>query len=197
MNKKNFIHETSIVENRNCIGKGTRVWQFCNVMDGCSVGEDCNIGQNVFIETNVFIGSRVTIKNNISLYSGLKCEDDVFLGPNCVFTNVINPRSFISRKKEFKDTYVKQGASIGANATIICGTVIGSYSMVGAGAVVTKDVSDYALVVGNPARTIGYVCQCGTRLHYEKNYYYCPECAKKYRLVNDKLTALKSKKEEE
>lgn len=187
MEDKFWAHETSIIENKNCIGRGTKIWQFCNLMDGCQVGEKCNIGQNVFIENDVVVGNRVTIKNNISLYSGIKCEDDVFLGPNCVFTNVINPRSFISRKNEFKCTFIKRGATIGANATIVCGNVIGSYSMVGAGAVVTKNVPDYSLVTGNPARLIGFVCKCGSKLQKKGNYYSCVECSKKYEVVNDKI----------
>lgn len=187
MEEKFWSHNTSIIENKNCIGYGTKIWQFCNLMDGCRVGEKCNIGQNVFIEKDVVVGNGVTIKNNISLYSGIICEDDVFLGPNCVFTNVINPRSFISRKKEFKRTIIKRGATIGANATIICGNIIGSYSMVGAGAVVTKNVPDYSLVTGNPARLVGFVCKCGSKLQKKENDYYCTECSRKYEVINGKI----------
>lgn len=171
------VHESAIVSPEAKIGALTRIWQFCNIMDGVTIGERCNIGQNVFIETGVIIGNGVTIKNNIALYTGVECEDDVFLGPNCVFTNVLTPRSFISRKNEFKKTIVKKGATIGANATILCGHTIGRYAMIGAGAVVTKDVHDYELVVGNPARKAGYVCECGKRLSDELQ---CSECGKKY-----------------
>lgn len=168
---------TSIVSQQAKIGEGTTIWQFCNVMSGVTIGDNCNIGQNVFIETGVSIGNNVTIKNNIAIYAGVRCEDDVFLGPNCVFTNVLTPRSFVSRKDEFKQTIVEKGASIGANATIICGHKIGKYSMIGAGAVVTHDVADYELVVGNPAKKIGYVCQCGERIYKKRGKYICDRCA--------------------
>lgn len=170
-----FIHESSYIGDNTKIGIGTKVWQFCNIMNDVSVGDYCNIGQNVFIESGVKIGSNTTIKNNISIYSGVICEDNVFLGPNCVFTNVLTPRSFVSRKKEYLPTLIKKGASIGANATIVCGHIIGEYAMVGAGAVVTKDVPEHALVVGNPAKQIGYVCECGERI-YEQDGYVCQRC---------------------
>ena len=175
-----FVHNTSIVGNSADIGDGTKIWQFCNIMDGARIGTHCNIGMNVYIESGAEVGNYVTIKNNISLYSGFLCEDDVFLGPNCVFTNVLTPRSFISRKSEFMQTIIRKGASIGANATIVCGHEIGQYAMVGAGAVVTKDVPSHALVVGNPARIIGYVCECGERIFPESNYK-CSRCGKLYR----------------
>lgn len=182
------VHETSSVGTDTLIGQGTRIWQFCTIMDNVNIGDCCNIGQNVYVESGVKIGNHVTIKNNISLYTGFICEDDVFLGPNCVFTNVLTPRSFISRKNEFKRTLVKKGASIGANATIICGHTIGKYAMVGAGCVVTKDVADYTLVVGNPAKKIGYVCECGNRIYKTETLeYQCPRCNKKYILLNDFL----------
>lgn len=179
------VHESSFVDQQAKIGEGTRIWQFCNIMSNTLIGKNCNIGQNVFIETGVRIGNNVTIKNNIALYSGVICEDDVFLGPNCVFTNVINPRSFISRKNEFKATIVKKGASIGANATIICGNTIGEYAMIGAGTVITKKVPDYGLVVGNPGRLIGFVCECGEKLVFEEKTCQCDKCHKIYHKVSD------------
>jgi len=156
-------------------------------MKDSKIGRNCNIGQNVVISPGVTIGNNVKIQNNVSVYTGVICEDDVFLGPSCVFTNVINPRSFIERKDEYKQTIVKKGASIGANATIVCGNNIGRYAFVGAGAVVTKDVPDYALVVGNPARVIGYICECGNRLIEDNNEYRCSICNKEYKKENDNL----------
>ncbi|MGN0623349.1 MAG: acyltransferase [Oscillospiraceae bacterium] len=186
------IHETSLLGDNVRIGDGTRVWQFCNIMDHVEIGENCNIGMNVFIETGVKIGDRVTIKNNISIYSGVECEDDTFLGPNCVFTNVLTPRSFISRKNEFKKTIVHKGATLCANCTIVCGHDIGRYAMVGAGAVVTKTVPDYTLVAGNPAKKIGYVCECGERIYADADgVYKCMRCGKTYRLIGEDLTEFK------
>jgi UDP-2-acetamido-3-amino-2,3-dideoxy-glucuronate N-acetyltransferase len=150
-------HPTAIIDEGAIVGNGTKIWHFSHIMPEAVIGENCNIGQNVLIAPQVRLGNHVKVQNNVSLYTGVICEDDVFLGPSCVFTNVINPRSFISRKDEFKPTLVKKGASIGANATIICGISIGEYAMIGAGAVVTKDVPDYALIVGNPGRQIGRV----------------------------------------
>ena len=173
----NRIHETAYVEEGALIGEGTGIWQYCIIKSGAVIGAGCNIGAGCYIEDKVKIGNGVKIKNNITLYEGVTVEDDVFLGPNCVFTNVINPRSFIERKKEFKETVVKKGATIGANATIICGNSIGRYAMVGAGSVVTKDVPDYTLVVGNPARLLGYVCECGCRLDEALK---CSACGKEY-----------------
>lgn len=175
-----FVHESSYIDEPCEIGKGTKIWHFSHVMKYSKIGENCNIGQNVVISPNVIIGNNVKIQNNVSVYTGVICEDDVFLGPSCVFTNVINPRSFIERKNEFKKTVVKKGATIGANATIVCGSNIGRYALIGAGAVVTKDVSDYALVVGNPARIIGYVCECGYKLEEKDKEYVCPCCNKDY-----------------
>lgn len=177
---KYWAHETSIIGRDAVIGDNTRVWQFCNIMSDVHIGADCNIGQNVFIESGVTIGNRVKIKNNISLYKGVICEDDVFLGPNCVFTNVINPRSFIEKKAEFQETVIRQGATIGANATIVCGHVIGRYAMVGAGSVVTHDVGEYELVTGNPARHAGYVCRCGETLEERGAEYVCHACSCRY-----------------
>lgn len=161
MSKLYFVHESSYIDEPCEIGAGTKIWHFSHIMSGCKIGEDCNIGQNVVISPNVIIGNNVKIQNNVSVYTGIICEDDVFLGPSCVFTNVINPRSHINRKHEFMQTVIKKGATIGANATIVCGNIIGKYALVGAGSVVTKDVPDYGLVVGNPARLIGWVCACG------------------------------------
>ena len=171
------IPETAYIEDGAVIGEGTSVWQNCIIQNGARIGDGCNIGANVYIESGVVVGNGVKIKNNVALYKGAIIEDDVFLGPNCVFTNVINPRSFIDRKHEFKETIVKKGATIGANATIICGNIVGEYAFVGAGAVVTKDVENYALVMGNPARKCGYVCKCGCKLD---GSYFCDRCGTKY-----------------
>lgn len=162
-------HPTAAIDENVQIGQNTQIWHFSHIMTGCSIGERCNIGQNVVISPQVIVGNGVKIQNNVSVYTGVEIEDDAFLGPSCVFTNVINPRSFIVRKEEFRKTVVKKGATIGANATIICGVTIGEYAMIGAGAVVTKDVKPYALLVGNPARQIGWVCQCGNRLNPDDN----------------------------
>ena len=188
MSEKNyFVHESSYIDAPCEIGEGTKVWHFSHIMKHSKVGRNCNIGQNVFISSGVVIGNNVKIQNNVSVYTGVTCEDDVFLGPSCVFTNVINPRSFIERKEEYKQTIVKKGATIGANATIVCGYKVGKYALVGAGAVVTKDVPDYALVVGNPAGIIGYVCECGNRLSKSNNKYICSLCSKKYLMVNGSI----------
>ncbi len=158
---KVLIHTTAVVEEGAIIGPGTNIWHFCHIMPAAIIGNNCNMGQNVFVDNNVRIGNGVKIQNNVSIYNGVILEDDVFVGPSVVFTNVINPRSFIERKNEFKPTLVQQGASIGANATIVCGITIGEYAMIGAGAVVTKDVEPYALMVGNPAKQIGWVDKDG------------------------------------
>jgi len=160
----NFIHPTAIIDEGANIGEGTRIWHFSHLMSGCVIGQNCILGQNVFVASTVILGNNVKIQNNVSLYDGVECEDDVFIGPSCVFTNVINPRSFISRKEEYKPTIVKKGASIGANATIVCGVTIGEYALVGAGAVVTRDVPPFSLVVGNPARIAGRVDKEGNRI---------------------------------
>ena len=186
--KDYFVHESSYVDEPCEIGKGTRIWHFSHIMKNSKIGENCNIGQNVVISPNVVLGNNVKIQNNVSVYTGVVCEDDVFLGPSCVFTNVINPRAFIERKDEYKKTIVKKGASIGANATIVCGYNIGEYAFVGAGAVVTKDVPDYALVIGTPARVVGYVCKCGNKLlEQENNLYKCSTCNKEYILTDGNL----------
>ncbi len=185
------IHPSAFVSEKSHVGEGTCVWQNCNIMDGVKIGKNCKLGANVFIESGVVIGNQVKIKNNIAIYSGVICEDDVFLGTNCVFTNVVNPRSFINRKAEFKQTVVKKGATIGANATVICGHDIGRYALVGAGAVVTRDVPDYGLVLGNPARLKGYVCKCGTTLGAEGQALKCPVCGNQYKLGKDRIKVIK------
>lgn len=179
-----FVHESSYVDTPCQIGRGTKIWHFCHIMADCIIGENCSIGQNVVISPQVVLGNNVKIQNNVSVYTGVVCEDDVFLGPSCVFTNVINPRSAIIRKDEYRQTLIRKGATIGANATIVCGHEIGQYALIGAGAVITKDVPAYALMVGNPARQIGFVCACGNRLDHD----YTCACGKKYTLDQNKLT---------
>lgn len=175
-----FAHETACIDENASIGEGTKIWHFSHIMSHCTIGTSCNIGQNVVISPNVSIGHGVKIQNNVSLYTGLVVEDHVFLGPSCVFTNVINPRAFIQRKEEFRETILGTGASIGANATIICGHHIGKYALIGAGAVVTKDVPDYGLVVGNPSKIMGYVCQCGVTLQWQEEKATCEACGMAY-----------------
>lgn len=179
-----FVHESSYVDEGAQIGAETKIWHFCHVMDSARIGERCNIGQNVFIGAGVTIGSNVKIQNNVSLYTGVVVEDDVFLGPSMVLTNVINPRSHVNRKDEYKSTLIKHGATIGANATIVCGVVLGRYSFIGAGAVVTASVPDYGLVYGNPGRLKGWMCQCGIRLQFEqledRDQAICQSCGERY-----------------
>jgi len=182
-------HETAIIDEGCLIGNGVKIWHFSHLMTGCTVGNHCNIGQNVVVSPGVVLGDHVKVQNNVSLYTGVTCEDDVFLGPSCVFTNVINPRSAIPRKHEYMPTKVCKGASIGANATIVCGITIGEYAMIGAGAVVTNDVPAYALVVGNPARRIGWVSAYGHRLQFDENGIAdCPESKDRYLLITDKAS---------
>lgn len=180
-----FVHESSYVDEGAEIGAGTKIWHFCHVMSRSHIGKDCNIGQNVLISPDVVIGNNVKIQNNVSVYTGVIVEDDVFLGPSMVFTNVINPRSQVSRKDEYRATLVRKGASIGANATIVCGVTLGCYSFVGAGSVVTRDVPDYALVYGSPARLRGWMCQCGEQLTFIEQAgmerAVCESCGKAYR----------------
>lgn len=188
MNEEIFIHETAIVEHGCHIGAGTKVWHFSHIMGSAVIGSNCNIGQNVFIADGVKIGSNNKVQNNVSIFTGVECEDDVFLGPSMVFTNVINPRSAVNRKEEYKRTLIKKGASIGANATIICGIEIGAYAMIGAGAVVTKDVKDFALLVGNPAKQIGWVSEYGNKLQFDENgIAFCLETSSKYLLNEGKV----------
>ncbi|MBW2023562.1 MAG: N-acetyltransferase, partial [Deltaproteobacteria bacterium] len=182
--------ETAVIDEPCQIGKGTKIWHFSHIMAGARIGERCNIGQNVVVAPDVIIGNNVKIQNNVSVYEGVILEDDVFCGPSMVFTNVINPRSHISRKHEFRETRVKKGATIGANATIVCGHTIGKYAFIGAGAVVTKDIPDYALVTGNPGKVVGWMCSCGSRLEFNGSLGVCKECGKAYRKGSNKVTPL-------
>ena len=176
-----FAHETAVIDAGCHIEKGTKIWHFSHIMPGCTIGENCNIGQNVVISPKVILGKNVKIQNNVSVYTGVICDDDVFLGPSMVFTNILNPRSAINRRDQYVETHVKQGASMGANATIVCGNSIGKYALIGAGAVITKPVPDYALVVGNPGHQIGWVSEYGQRLSFDKNgEAICPESGQKY-----------------
>ena len=182
LDKTYFVHESSYVDEPCEIGAGTKIWHFSHIMKDCRIGEHCNIGQNVVISPDVILGNNVKIQNNVSVYTGVICEDDVFLGPSCVFTNVINPRSHVNRKEEYRETHVGKGASVGANATIVCGYNIGEYAFIAAGAVITKDVLPYALMMGNPARQRGWMCQCGEKLIFAEGKGQCSVCGKKYRL---------------
>ena len=187
-----FIHPSAIIDEGAQIGAGTKVWHFCHLMPGSRVGENCIIGQNVFIDNNTHIGNGVKIQNNVSVYNGVVLEDNVFIGPSVVFTNVINPRSFIERKHAFRKTLVKTGASIGANATILCGIEIGSFALIGAGAVVTKNVPDYALLTGNPARQRGWVSEAGQTLTFDgSGRAICPETGQTYKLEDNQVSPLK------
>ncbi|WP_321516118.1 DapH/DapD/GlmU-related protein [Marinifilum fragile] len=180
-----FAHESAVIDDNCSIGVGTKIWHFCHIMSGCTIGANCNLGQNVLVSTGVVLGRNVKVQNNVSIYTGVICEDDVFLGPSMVFTNVINPRSAVIRKDEYKETMVRKGASIGANATILCGNEIGKYAFVGAGAVVTKPVKDYALVVGNPSKQIGWVSEFGHRLYFnDSGVAICKETGDEY-LIQD------------
>ena len=186
-----FAHESSYIDEGCIIGDDTKIWHFSHIMSNCVIGQHCNIGQNVVISPDVVLGNNVKIQNNVSVYTGVTCDDDVFLGPSCVFTNVINPRSAVNRKSEYLKTHVGKGASIGANATIVCGNDIGRYAFIGAGAVVTKYVPDYALVVGNPARQIGWISEFGQRLNFdESDIATCPESNERYRLDLGKVTKI-------
>ena len=179
-----FVHESTFIDEPCKIGRGTKIWHFCHIMNNCEIGENCNIGQNVVISPGVIIGKNVKIQNNVSVYTGVLIEDDVFLGPSCVFTNVINPRSAVSRKNEYKKTILKKGCSVGANATIVCGHTLGKYSLVGAGAVVTKDVPDFTVVAGNPCKKIGYICKCGEKIIFSDGEAVCKTCKTRYK-IND------------
>jgi UDP-2-acetamido-3-amino-2,3-dideoxy-glucuronate N-acetyltransferase len=187
-----FAHETAIIDEDCSIGNGTKIWHFSHIMSGSIIGERCNIGQNVVISPSVILGNNVKIQNNVSVYTGVICEDDVFLGPSMVFTNVINPRSHVSRKNEYAGTIVRKGASIGANATIVCGNEIGEYALIGAGAVITRAVRPFALVMGNPARQTGWVSENGLKLHFDsKNIAICPETGQEYELKDNEVKRLK------
>ena len=186
-----FAHETSVIDDNCKIGDGTKIWHFSHIMSNSIIGDKCNLGQNVVVSPKVVLGNNVKIQNNVSIYTGVICEDDVFLGPSMVFTNIVNPRSAIIRKDEFKTTLVKKGASIGANATIICGNTIGEFSLIGAGAVVTKDIDAYALVVGNPSKRIGWVSEYGHRLEFDSTgFATCKESKDKYQLKDNKVTKI-------
>lgn len=186
-----FVHESAIVDTGCTIGNGTKIWHFSHIMSGCTIGEACNIGQNVVISPQVILGRNVKIQNNVSVYTGVCCEDDVFLGPSAVFTNVINPRSHVNRRSEYATTMVRKGASIGANATIVCGNEIGAFSLIGAGAVVTKPVKAYALVIGNPARQVGWVSEYGHKLEFDhEGKAVCPETGQIYRFENGEVTRI-------
>ena len=186
-----YAHESAIIDDGCTIDCGTKIWHFSHIMSGCTIGRNCNIGQNVVVSPQVVLGNNVKVQNNVSVYTGVTCEDDVFLGPSAVFTNVINPRSAIARKDQYRPTVVKRGASIGANATIVCGHTIGQYALIGAGAVVTKDVKPYALVVGNPARQTGWVSEYGHKLKFDSNNIaVCPESGKRYKLTDGEVTEI-------
>lgn len=186
--KKYFAHETAVIDDGCQIGEGTKIWHFSHIMTDSIIGKKCNFGQNVVVSPDVKLGDNVKVQNNVSIYTGVECEDDVFLGPSMVFTNVVNPRSAVNRRGEYVRTLVKKGATIGANATIVCGHDIGEYAFIGAGAVVTKNVKAYALIVGNPARQVGWMSEYGHRLNFNENgVAYCPESKEKYQLNDDQV----------
>ncbi len=192
MEKEYFAHESAIVDEGCTIGKGTKIWHFSHIMANCVIGENCNIGQNVVVSPEVVLGKNVKIQNNVSIYSGVICEDDVFLGPSMVFTNVVNPRSAVNRRGHYVKTIVKKGASIGANATIVCGHDIGEFAFIGAGAVITKEVPAYALFIGNPAKHAGWMSEYGHRLNFDENgIAFCPESHEKYQLEEGKVSKIK------
>jgi UDP-2-acetamido-3-amino-2,3-dideoxy-glucuronate N-acetyltransferase len=189
--QKYFAHETAVIDESCNIGADTKIWHFSHIMSGCTIGEGCNIGQNVVVSPGVTLGKNVKVQNNVSIYTGVNCEDDVFLGPSMVFTNVINPRSAVNRRNEYMETTVRKGASIGANATIVCGNDIGAYFFIGAGAVVVKEVKPYALVVGNPSRQIGWISEYGHRLTFDDSgIAECPESKEKYELKNNRVNKI-------
>lgn len=186
-----FAHPTAVIDDNCNIGSQTKIWHFSHIMSGCIIGNRCNIGQNVVVSPGVILGENVKIQNNVSVYTGVICEDDVFLGPSMVFTNVVNPRSHVIRKEEYKSTVVRKGASIGANATVVCGNEIGQYALIGAGSVVTKPIPAYALVVGNPAKQIGWVSEYGHRLNFNhEGIAFCPETNQKYSFKENKVTRI-------
>lgn len=190
-----FAHETAVIDTDCTIGKGTKIWHFSHIMSGAIIGSNCNLGQNVVVSPKVILGTNVKVQNNVSIYTGVICEDDVFLGPSMVFTNIVNPRSAIIRKGEYQTTLVKKGASIGANTTIICGNTIGQYALIGAGTVVTKNVASYALVVGNPSKQIGWVSEYGHRLEFDKNgIAICSESKETYKLLDHFVSKIDTEK---
>ena len=187
-----FAHETAVVDEGCTIGEGTKIWHFSHIMSDCKIGERCNIGQNVVVSPQVVLGNNVKVQNNVSIYTGVICENDVFLGPSMVFTNIINPRSAIIRRDSYQKTLVKEGASVGANATIVCGNALGRFCLIGAGAVVTKEVPDYSLIVGNPGRQIGWVSEYGHRLKFNEDYLaICPESGQEYKLNGNSVIRIK------
>jgi len=189
---KFFAHSTAVIDDNCQIGEGTKIWHFSHVMSKCKIGKGCNLGQNVVVSPDVILGDNVKVQNNVSIYTGVICEDDVFLGPSMVFTNVINPRSAINRRNQYAKTTVKKGASIGANATIVCGNDIGEYAFIGAGAVVTKTIPNYALVVGNPSKQIGWVGEYGHRLNFnDEGIAVCPESKQEYKLEKNTVNRIK------
>ncbi len=188
-----YAHSSAILDDGCVIGEGTKIWHFCHVMSGARIGAHCSLGQNVFVASGVDLGNNVKVQNNVSIYTGVICEDDVFLGPSMVFTNVINPRSAVIRKDEYQKTYVERGATIGANATIVCGSRIGAFAFIGAGAVVTKEVPQYALVVGNPGRVIGWMSEHGERLYFDENgHAVCPGSNQPYQLTDGRVQKIKT-----
>ena len=190
-NKNYFAHETAVIDDNCIINEGTKIWHFSHIMSNCTIGTGCNIGQNVVVSPKVILGNNVKVQNNVSIYTGVNCEDDVFLGPSMVFTNVINPRSAVIRRDEYMKTTVKKGATIGANATIVCGNDIGEYALIGAGSVVTKPVKPYALIVGNPSKQIGWISEFGHRLNFDDNgIAICSESNEKYELKNDLVSKI-------
>ena len=190
-----FVHESSFADEGCVIGSGSTIWHFCHIMRGAVIGKNCNIGQNVFIASGVVLGDNVKVQNNVSIYAGVKCEDDVFLGPSMVFTNVTNPRSHENRKDEYRETLIKKGATVGANATVLCGNMISEYAMVGAGSVVTKDVKPHALVVGNPARRVGWACRCGEKIGFSGGKAVCKRCKLEFLLKEERVYEIHRLKE--
>jgi UDP-2-acetamido-3-amino-2,3-dideoxy-glucuronate N-acetyltransferase len=191
MEKEYFAHETAVIDDNCTIGKGTRIWHFTHIMSESVIGENCNLGQNVVVSPGVILGNNVKVQNNVSIYTGVKCEDDVFLGPSMVFTNIVNPRSAVIRRDHYLETLVGKGATIGANATVVCGNPIGKYSFIGAGAVVTKEVKPYSLVIGNPARHAGWMSEYGHKLRFDDNgEAECPESGDRYRILDGEVSKI-------
>lgn len=188
---KFFAHHTAVIDSNVSIGIDTKIWHFSHIMENAQIGQSCNLGQNVVISPNVILGDNVKVQNNVSIYTGVICEDDVFLGPSMVFTNILNPRSAIVRRDKYIKTLVKKGATIGANATVVCGNILGEYCLIGAGAVVTKNAKPYSLIVGNPAKQIGWVSEYGHRLNFENNVAICPESGQKYQINNENVIRIK------